>query len=119
MMSNNFSAEGRITHLAKQARQVSGKFRVREFVIEIADGKYPQLAKFQLVQDKCDLLDDYALGDEVKVDFNVQGRQSNEGKVFTNLQAWRLSKVGIPQAGIPQVGIPQASAGGFDDDVPF
>lgn len=66
-------------------------FRAREFVIEIADGNYPQFIKFQLVQDRCDILDAYQEGDDLKVFFDLRGREWNE-KFFTNLQAWRLEK---------------------------
>jgi len=63
----------------------------REFVIEVADGQYPQMVKFQLVQDKCNLVDEYAEGDVVTVEFDLRGREWN-GKYFTNLQAWRMNR---------------------------
>jgi len=109
--------EGRITHLAKTAREISDKFRIREFVVEIA-GDYPQLAKFQTVNDKTDLLDDYAVGDEVTVSFDIRGRQTNDGKVFSNLQAWRIERAGIPKAADSQAASSSVGADA-DDEIPF
>jgi hypothetical protein len=66
-------------------------FQAREFVIEVADGNYPQMVKFQLTQDRCALADDYNEGEQVKVHFDLRGREWN-GKYFTNLNAWRLER---------------------------
>lgn len=68
----------------------TGSFQAREFVIEV-DGQYPQFVKFQLVQDRCSLLDAYEEGETIKVHFDLRGREW-QGKYFTNLNAWRLEK---------------------------
>lgn len=73
-------------------------FRKREFVIETGD-KYPQKILFTLVQDKCDMLDSYGVGDTVNVAFDIKGRdwQDNRGgqtKYFVTLEAFRLSGQG-------------------------
>ncbi len=78
----------------------SDKFQTREFVIEIADGNYPQLVKFQLVQERCQILDTYNEGEEVKVHFDLRGREW-QGKFFTTLNSWRIEKAG-GEAGSPQ-----------------
>ena len=67
----------------------SEKFQSREFVIEVADGNYPQLVKFQLVQDRCQILDNYNEGEEIKVHFDLRGREW-QGKFFTTLNSWRI-----------------------------
>lgn len=71
----------------------SSNFQARDFVIEIQDGNYPQMIKFQLTQDRCALIDDYAEGEGIKVHFDLRGREW-QGKFFTNLNAWRLEKSG-------------------------
>ncbi len=76
-------------------QQISDRFSKREFVVEYADNpQYPQYVKFELTQDKCDLIDQYKVGDEVDVQFNVRGRAwtSPQGvtQYFNTLQAWRL-----------------------------
>jgi hypothetical protein len=51
--------------------------------------------KFQLVQDKCDLINESFINEEVKVWFNLKGnRWERDGKVnyFTNLDAWKIER---------------------------
>src|ERR1017187_6713011 len=77
--------------------QVSEKFKKREFVITDNSSQYPQFIQFQLTQDRCSLLDSYKLGDEIKVYFNLRGREwknpQGEVKYFNSLEAWRLESV--------------------------
>ncbi len=126
-----YKAEGKIEKIF-DAEQKSASFQAREFVIEVADGQYPQMVKFQLVQDKCTLVDDYAEGDNVEVEFDLRGREWN-GKYFTNLQAWRISKAGegsdsggatggasSSTSSTPKpAAAPAAASSDFDDDIPF
>lgn len=79
--------------------QVSDKFRKREFVIEKKESGgtavFVDYIKFQLVQDKCDLINESFLGEEIKIWFNLKGNKwERDGKVnyFTNLDAWRIEK---------------------------
>ena len=117
-----YKAEGKL-HKIYDTEQKSASFQAREFVIEVADGQYPQMVKFQLVQDKCNLIDGYDEGEDVSVDFDLRGREWN-GKYFTNLQAWRIARSDAGQGGgqdTGQAAHPAAApAGGdFDDDIPF
>jgi hypothetical protein len=80
-------------------KQVSEKFKSREFVLTTeASGKYPQQVSFQLNQDKCDLIESFNNGEELKVTFNLRGREwkspQNEIKYFNTLEAWKVEKVG-------------------------
>jgi hypothetical protein len=77
--------------------QVSGSFTKREFVVEYAENpQYPEFVKFELIQDKCDSLDAFNVGDSMTIAFNLKGRKwTNPQGVdvyFNSLQAWRLSK---------------------------
>lgn len=69
-------------------------FRKREFVIESGD-KYPQKIVFGLVQDKCDMIDSYGIGDTVNVSFDVKGRdwtdKMGQTKYFNTLEAYRIN----------------------------
>jgi len=85
-----FEIEGRL-HRKFDTENKTPTFQAREFVLEIQDGNYPQLVKFQLTQDRCALLDNFQEGDMLKVHFDLRGREWN-GKFFTNLNAWRLEK---------------------------
>lgn len=128
-----YKAEGKLEKIF-DTEQKSASFQAREFVIEVADGQYPQMVKFQLVQDKCALVDDYSEGDNIEVEFDLRGREWN-GKYFTNLQAWRISRAGEgggesgggsggqSQAPGAPAAAPAASSSSskadFDDDIPF
>ena len=77
--------------------QINDSFRKREFVVEFSENsQYPEFIKFELVQDKADLIDGYSVGEEVEVAFNLKGRKWNDPKggvkYFNTLQAWRLSR---------------------------
>ena len=55
---------------------------------------YPQPLQFEMVQDRCELLDSFQEGQEVEVHFELRGREwtSPQGQVkyFNSLQAWKL-----------------------------
>ncbi len=70
----------------------SERFQAREFVLLLDEGQYPQYIKFQLTQDRCNLIDQYEEGEMIKVHFDLRGREWN-GKFFTNLNAWRIESV--------------------------
>ena len=80
-----------------ETTKVSEKFTKREFVITDNSSQYPQHINFQLAQDKCSLLDPFQLGSEIKVHFNLRGREwtspSGEVKYFNSLDAWRLENM--------------------------
>jgi single-strand DNA-binding protein len=101
----------------------SGTFTTREFVVKVEGNKpeYPEYIKFQLVQDRCDILDHYEEGDTVKVHFDLRGREWNE-KFFTNLQAWRIEEVGVKkpkEASWDDVQGEKAQKPDATDDLPF
>jgi hypothetical protein len=80
--------------------QVSDKFRKREFVIEKKEAGggavFIDYIKFQLVQDKCDLINESYMNEDIRIWFNLKGnRWERDGKVnyFTNLDAWKIEKV--------------------------
>ena len=87
-----FEVEGKL-HRIFPTEQKSASFTAREFVLEIPDGNYPQFIKFQAVQERCNILDNYSEGDTVKVSFDLRGREWND-KYFTNLNAWRIDAGG-------------------------
>lgn len=103
---------------------VNERFKKREFVLELSEeingNAYTNYAKFQCLQNKCDILDRYNLGDIVDVSFNIKGnRWEKEGKVnfITNLDAWQIKKSEAQQT----VSHPEPVVGGADNgsDLPF
>ncbi|WKN29841.1 DUF3127 domain-containing protein [Porifericola rhodea] len=113
--------------------QISDRFQKREFVLEYADNpQYPEYVKFEAIQDRCAMLDDFKVGEEVTVFFNLKGRKwtdrQGETKYFNSLQAWRMQKGGSSGAGAPSEAHdtpppmndqPFADGGGDEDDLPF
>jgi len=98
-------------------------FQKREFVVT-TDEKFPQDIKFECVKDKCSLLDGYAVGQNIKVSFNMRGNEYN-GKYYTNLTAWRLKLLdatGVSQEVLDAADKAQSAMGGKvieDDTLPF
>lgn len=84
-----FEIEG-ILHKKYDTESKSSSFQTREFVIT-TEGTYPQYIKFQLTQDKCGVIDSCQEGENVKVSFDLRGREW-QGKYFTNLNAWKVEK---------------------------
>jgi hypothetical protein len=128
-----FDAIGRL-HVAYDTKQVSERFTKREFVVEIADGKYPQFVLFQLTGDRCSQLDEHKVGDSVQVTFNVRGREwkspQGETKYFNSLDVWKLEAARSGQSrgrapardDIPYRDDPRPTdlhGAGRDDDLPF
>jgi hypothetical protein len=78
-------------------QKVSDRFQKREFVLTTeANTPYPQHVSFQVTQDKCTILDQFNDGEEIKVQFNLRGREWNgpQGiKYFNTLEAWRIERV--------------------------
>ena len=76
-------------------QQVSASFRKRELVVETIE-EYPQFISINFVQDKCDVLNGYKVGDTVTVGINLRGREwvnpQGETKYFNDIQGWKISK---------------------------
>jgi len=78
-----------------QTQQVSEKFSKREFVVEYATNpEYPEQIKFQLNNKNTELINQYSVGDEIEVHFNLTGKPwTNKDGVttyFNNLVAWKI-----------------------------
>ena len=119
-----FSITGKLV-VKGDAEQVTDTFKKREFVIN-DDGKYPQEIMFQLVQDKCDLIDPYNIGQEIEVSFNLRGRRwenpkTKEVRFFNTLDAWKVSVASQPSLSNNLPPVEQTPKVGSDesDDLPF
>lgn len=87
-----YEASGKIKMIGDIQSFASG-FTKREFVVTTAHDKYPQDIKFDLVKDKCSVLDSFKPGDDVQVSFDVRGREYN-GKYYVDLACWKLQAAG-------------------------
>lgn len=84
-------------HAILELQNVSETFQKREFIVETVENssgrEFIELIKFQLLQDKCGIIENYKIGDNIKVSFNIRGRKwEKDGKTsyFTNLDAWKI-----------------------------
>ena len=93
-------------------QQISASFKKRELVVT-TDEQYPQHIMVEFTQDKCDLLNNYSVGEDVKVSINIRGREwvspQGETKYFNSSQGWRIEK-GAAEAQAPSAPMPAAQA---------
>ena len=113
-------------------QQVSASFRKRELVVATEE-QYPQFISINFVQDKCDLLNSYNVGEAVKVSINLRGREwvnpQGETKYFNDIQGWRIERLQAeapaPAAAMAPMPPAEAFAPATDfneeehDDLPF
>lgn len=91
--------EGRIKEIGETKAFGANGFRKRELVVTTAE-QYPQHILVEFTQDKCDILNKYNVGENVKVSINLQGREwvnpQGETKYFNSIQGWRIEKMEQP-----------------------
>ncbi|WP_269221690.1 MULTISPECIES: DUF3127 domain-containing protein [Flavobacterium] len=77
-------------------QQISASFKKRELVVT-TDEQYPQSIMIEFTQDKTDLLNNYNIGENVKVSINLGGREwvnpQGETKYFNSIKGWRIERV--------------------------
>jgi len=121
----NFEINGKII-LKEDTQQISDRFKKREFVIEVENERnsdWNDFIKFQLTQDRCDLLETVSVDENIKVSFNIKGRKwEKDGKVnyFSNLEAWRIEKMQAAAAAeMPEFNAADMPPAPEEDDLPF
>ena len=87
---------GKIKLINETKEYGSNGFRKREVVVTTEE-QYPQDLLIEFIQDKCDIIDSYKVGQSVKVDINLRGREwespQGEIKYFNSIQGWRIEKL--------------------------
>lgn len=124
-----------IVHEIGETQQVTDTFKKRDLIVQYAENpQFVEYIRFEATQDRTNIFDSLAVGDEVEVSFNLRGRPwtNKEGitTYFNSLVAWRVNKVVVttatggsaPEGGTgiqapPPVDI--SSDDGKDDDLPF
>ncbi len=83
----------------RDAVKRSETFTVREFVIEVENpnSQYKDYVLFQVTNDRCSLLDQYNVGEELHVVFDIRGRRwvrpaDQQVMYFNTLSAWRVER---------------------------
>lgn len=122
---------GKIKMIDQTKEVGSGGFKKRDVVVT-TDEQYPQHILVQFVQDKCDLLNNYQVGEAVKIDINLRGREwtnpQGETVYFNTIQGWRIGKAQA-EAPVAQAAPAMPAAAAFPpatslneedpDDLPF
>jgi hypothetical protein len=111
-------------HRISDAQQVTERFRKREFVLELSgNSQYPQFVQFQLSGNRCEKIDGLEVGEEVKVEFSLRGREwtspSGDVKYFNSLDVWSIDPTGSSAARTDEPPLPSTAPPGVDDDVVF
>ena len=87
---------GKIKIIGETQTFGSNGFRKRELVVT-TDEQYPQMIMIEFIQDKTDLLNNYSVGQDVKVSINLRGREwinpQGEAKYFNSIQGWRIENL--------------------------
>jgi len=112
---------GSIIHIGNTETVGSaGTFKKRLLVVK-TDEQYPQEVPIDFVQDKCEVLDKYAVGQSVKVGINIRGNSYN-GKWYCSLNGWRIDKEDatiVNNASVETFTAPSAVLQQAADDLPF
>ena len=120
---------GKIKWIDETKTYGNNGFRKREVVITTEE-QYPQQILIEFIQDKCELLNTYQVGQNVKIGINLRGREwtnsEGETKYFNSIQGWRIdalendSNTKIPPIPPPTSFEPaEGEANEADDDLPF
>ena len=84
-------------HSIGETQNVSATFSKREFIVETQE-TYPQYLLLQVVKDKCNVLNNFQVGQLVSVSINLKGRlwTDKEGveKCFNTIECWKINVVG-------------------------
>lgn len=81
-------------HSIGETQNVSATFSKREFIVETQE-TYPQHLLLQVVKDKCNVLNNFKVGQLVNVSINLKGRlwTDKEGveKCFNTIECWKIN----------------------------
>ncbi len=120
--------QGKLKFIDETKTYGGNGFRKREAVVTTEE-QYPQHILVEFVQDKCDMLDSYKVGQQVKISINIRGREwvnpQGETKYFNSIQGWRIENAAAQEAGAPPVAPVDAFEPAADlkeddnDDLPF
>jgi len=105
--------EGKIKKIEETKEYGNNGFRKREVIITTEE-QYPQHLAIEFVQDKTDLLNNYNVGQNVKISINLRGREwtnpQGEVKYFNSIQGWRIENLQAAQGDNAAPPVPPAEA---------
>lgn len=101
--------------------QATESLKKRELIIEYVENpQYKEYLKFEMINDKCSLVDSLKVGQYVEVFFNLRGRpwtdKTGKKSYFNSLQLWRVNV--LSGSGAPEYVAP-AEIDDDSSDLPF
>ena len=122
--------QGKVKMIGETQTFGNNGFRKREIVVTTEE-QYPQHIMVEFIQDKCDLLNPFHVGQDVKISINLRGREwvnpQGETKYFNSIQGWRIENLQSAVQNVSAPPVPPADA--FEpatdfseeehDDLPF
>ena len=120
---------GKIKWIDETKEYGSNGFKKRELVVTTEE-QYPQHILIEFIQDKCEILNSFQIGNNVKIGINLRGREwtNPEGQVkyFNSVQGWRIDIIdGEISQELPPIPPPISSENidenktEEEDDLPF
>jgi hypothetical protein len=111
-------------HAIGQTEQVTETIKKRELIVEYAENpQYPEYLKFETIQERCALLDNLEVNDDVEVHFNLKGRpwtdKTGKKVYFNSMQIWKISATSSKTATPAYAAPADISSAPEDDDLPF
>lgn len=92
----------------------NGAWRKQDFLLETTDQQYNKKALFAAWGDKIDALNQYSIGDLVKVYFNIEAREYND-KWYNDIKIWKVESA---EAGQSSGGYAKSAAKASIPDMP-
>ena len=103
--------QGRIKQIFPSQMIGQNGFEKRDLVI-ITEEQYPQTIIIQFTQQRCDLLNNLQVGQNVKVYINIRGREwtnpQGETKYFNTIEGWKIEVIQTTNVANQQP-VPQAA----------
>lgn len=118
-------------HEVGALQQVTESFKKRDLIVAYAENpQFVEYIRFEATQDRVNIFDNLAVGEEIEVSFNLRGRPwTNKDGVttyFNSLVAWRVTKLANTGSSASTPGyadmpapVDISSSGADDDDLPF
>lgn len=119
-----YEMTGKIKKIFDQQDFPSGFYK-QEFVVTTTEDRFPQDIKLDCLKEKVEMLKDLKEGDEVKVSFDIRGREWNE-RFYVDLSAWKIEPAAAGSSAPgkrEEQAVPAEDPGNYsvdeDDDIPF
>ncbi|MGN0003995.1 MAG: DUF3127 domain-containing protein [Sphingobacterium composti] len=117
-------------HEVGVVQQVTESFKKRDMIVAYAENpQFVEYIRFEATQDRVNIFDNLAVGEEVEVSFNLRGRPWTNAQgvttYFNSLVAWRVTKLAntaaasAPSYNDMPAPVDISSSGADDDDLPF